>query len=63
MKLAEFIKAHVDDINEHNFTKVYEDAYELLANYEIGEFTDILIAAKIHPLLYISTIPNNYTSI
>ena len=43
MKLAEFIKAHVDEINDNNFTKVYEDAYELLANYEIGEFTDILI--------------------
>lgn len=62
MELAEFIKTHVDEINDNNFTKVYEDAYELLANYEIGQFTDILIAAKINPLLYMSRIPNNYMS-
>ena len=34
MKLAEFIKAHVDEINENNFTKVYEDLVDDLDSEE-----------------------------
>ena len=56
MKLAEFIKAHVDEINENNFTKVYEDLVDDLDSEEeereIGKFTDMLIDAGINPLMY-----------
>lgn len=66
MKLAEFIKAHVDEINENNFTKVYEDLVDdldsELEEREIGKFTDMLIDAGINPLMYMNTIPQYYMS-
>lgn len=66
MKLAEFIKAHVDEINENNFTKVYEDLVDdldsELEEREIGKFTDMLIDAGINPLMYMKTIPQYYMS-
>lgn len=66
MKLAEFIKAHVDEINENNFTKVYEDLVDDLDSEEeereIGKFTDMLIDAGINPLMYMKTIPQYYMS-
>ena len=66
MKLAEFIKSHVDEINENNFTKVYEDLVDDLDSEEeereIGKFTDMLIDAGINPLMYMKTIPQYYMS-
>ena len=66
MKLAEFIKAHVDEINDNNFTKVYEDLVDDLDSEEeereIGKFTDMLIDAGINPLMYMKTIPQYYMS-
>ena len=66
MKLAEFIKADVDEINENNFTKVYEDLVDDLDSEreerEIGKFTDMLIDAGINPLMYMKTIPQYYMS-
>lgn len=63
--LAEFIKAHVDEINNNEFTKVYEDlSKQLISNHEsiqyVGKFTDILIDAGISPLMYMKTIPRYY---
>lgn len=65
MNLAEFIKTHVDEINNNDFTEVYEDLLEQLAsNYEgieyVGKFTDILIDAGINPLIYMNTVPKGY---
>ena len=56
MDLAKFIKTHVDEINNNEFTEVYEDLLKQLAsNYEgiqyVGKFTDILIDAGITPLI------------
>ena len=66
MKLAEFIKAHVDEINENNFTEGYEDLVDdldsELEEREIGKFTDMLIDAGINPLMYMKTIPQYYMS-
>ena len=65
MNLAEFIKTHVDEINNNEFTEVYEDLLKQLAsNYEgiqyVGKFTDILIDAGITPLIYMNTVPRGY---
>ena len=56
-KLAEFIKEHEVEINENNFTEVYEDAsIPSLA----GELTEIFLAAGIAPLLYMDYVPAYY---
>lgn len=56
-KLAEFIKEHEVEINENNFTEVYEDAG---IPSLIGELTEIFLAAGIAPLAYMQAVPNYY---
>ena len=61
--LAEFIKTHVDDINNNNFTKVYRELHdEVQVGESVSKFTDILLDAGINPLMYMKTIPQYYMS-
>ena len=59
--LAEFIKTHVDDINNNNFTKVYRELHdEVQVGESVSKFTDMLLDAEINPLMYMESIPAHY---
>ena len=59
--LAEFIKTHIDDINNNNFTKVYRELHdEVQVGESVSKFTDILLDAEINPLMYMESIPAHY---
>lgn len=65
MELSEFILTHKKEINENDFTKVYEDAYTLLDAWitdssAICKLTEIFMDAGIEPLIYMKTVPNRY---
>ena len=60
MELSEFIKTYAVEINNNEFTDVYQDAYTLLLDFDIGKFTDILLDAGINPLMYMHNIPDCY---
>ena len=64
MGLAEFIKTHVDEINNNDFTEVYKDALNSLSHkwYEntVGKLTEIFLDAGIKPLVYMQAVPDNY---
>ena len=61
MELAEFILTHKEEINENDFTKVYEDANKLLYSpASPGKLTEIFLDAGISPLSYVETVPKRY---
>lgn len=61
MELAEFILTHKEEINENDFTKVYEDANKLLDHpASPGKLTEIFLDAGISPLSYVETVPKRY---
>ena len=65
MELSDFILTHKKEINENNFTKVYEDAYNSLDAWfrdssSIGKLTEIFMDAGIEPLSYMKTVPSRY---
>ena len=61
MELAEFILTHKEEINENNFTKVYEDANKLLCYpASPGKLTELFLDAGISPLSYVETVPKRY---
>ena len=61
MELAEFILTHKEEINENNFTKVYEDANKLLYHpASPGKLTELFLDAGISPLSYVETVPKRY---
>lgn len=60
-ELSEFIKTHVDNINENNFAKVYEDANnQLKDSSSVGKLTELFLDAGIDPLKYMQTVPIHY---
>ena len=61
MELSEFILTHKEEINENNFTKVYEDANKLLYYpASPGKLTELFLDAGISPLSYVKTVPKRY---
>ena len=58
--LAEFIKTYAVEINNNEFTDVYQAAYTLPLDFDIGKFTDILLDAEINPLMYMKSVPKYY---
>ena len=64
MELAEFIKTHIVEINNNDFTEVYKDALNSLSHvwYEntVGKLTEIFQDAGIKPLEYMQAVPDNY---
>ena len=61
MELAEFIKAHVTEINNNDFTEVYKDAVISLDHPALtGKLTEIFLDAGIRPLEYMEAVPDRY---
>lgn len=59
-ELSEFIKAHVDEINNNDFTEVYHDANNSLTHVSlIGKLTETFLDAEIEPLVYMQAVPDN----
>lgn len=60
-ELSEFIKVHVNEINNNNFAKVYEDANDLLTPYLLtSKLTELFLDAGLEPLEYMQAVPANY---
>ena len=59
-ELSEFIKTHVVEINNNDFTEVYRDAERVVGVDDIGRLTDLFVDAEINPLLYVKNIPEYY---
>ena len=60
-ELSEFIKAHVNEINNNNFAKVYEDANDMLTPYLLtSKLTELFLDAGLEPLEYMQAVPANY---
>ena len=60
-EVSKLIKTHTTEINENNFTKVYEDAYNLVDDASsIGKLTEIFLAAGLEPLVYMQAVPDYY---
>ena len=59
-ELSEFIKTHVVEINNNDFTEVYRDAERVVRTDDIGRLTDLFVDAEINPLLYVKNIPEYY---
>lgn len=60
-ELSEFIKVHVNEINNNNFAKVYEDANDSLTPYLLTcKLTELFLDAGINPLEYMEEVPEEY---
>ena len=60
-ELSEFIKTHVEEINNNDFTEVYEDANNQLKNSSsVGKLTELFLDAGIDPLKYMQNVPTHY---
>lgn len=60
-ELSEFIKVHVNEINNNNFAKVYEDANDMLTPYLLtSKLTELFLDAGLEPLEYMQAVPANY---
>ena len=60
-ELSKFIKAHVNDINNNNFAKVYEDTNDSLTPCLLtSKLTELFLDAGLEPLEYMQAIPDNY---
>ena len=60
-EVSKLINTHKTEINENNFTKVYEDAYNLVDDASsIGKLTEIFLAAGLEPLEYMQAVPDYY---
>ena len=60
-ELSKFIKAHVNDINNNNFAKVYEDTNDSLTPCLLtSKLTELFLDAGLEPLEYMQAVPANY---
>ena len=60
-ELSEFIKVHVNEINNNNFAKVYEDANDSLTPYLLtNKLTELFLDAGLEPLEYMQAVPAEY---
>ena len=60
-ELSKFIKAHVKEINNNNFAKVYEDTNDSLTPCLLtSKLTELFLDAGLEPLEYMQAIPANY---
>lgn len=60
-ELSKFIKAHVNEINNNNFAKVYEDTNDSLTPCLLtSKLTELFLDAELEPLEYMQAIPANY---
>ena len=60
-ELSKFIRAHVNDINNNNFAKVYEDTNDSLTPCLLtSKLTELFLDAGLEPLEYMQAVPANY---
>ena len=60
-EVSKLINTHKTEINENNFTKVYEDAYNFVDDASsIGKLTEIFLDAGLEPLEYMQAVPDYY---
>ena len=60
-EVSKLINTHKTEINENNFTKVYEDAYNFVDDASsIGKLTEIFLDAGLEPLVYMQAVPDYY---
>ena len=59
-KVRNFILANEELIDANQWSKIYSEAYFDLESYEVGEFTYAILEAGLHPLDYLSDIPQMY---
>ena len=60
-ELSKFIKAHVNEINNNNFAKVYEDTNDSFTPCLLtSKLTELFLDAGLEPLEYMQAIPANY---
>ena len=60
-ELSKFIKAHVNEINNNNFAKVYEDTNDSLTPCLLtSKLTELFLDAGLEPLEYMQAVPANY---
>ena len=60
-ELSEFIKVHVNEINNNNFAKVYEDTNDSLTPCLLtSKLTELFLDAGLEPLEYMQAVPAEY---
>ena len=60
-ELSKFIKAHVNEINNNNFAKVYEDTNDSLTPCLLtSKLTELFLDAGLELLEYMQAVPANY---
>ena len=60
-EISKFIKAHVNEINNNNFAKVYEDTNDSLTPCLLtSKLTELFLDAGLEPLEYMQAVPANY---
>ena len=60
-ELSKFIKVHVNEINNNNFAKVYEDTNDSLTPCLLtSKLTELFLDAGLEPLEYMQAVPANY---
>lgn len=57
-KVKAFLKDVKDLLNDCEFNKIYLKCLSELQPFEVGEFTSILLACNINPLLYMDKVPD-----
>ena len=57
-KVKAFLKDVKDLLNDCEFNKIYLKCRSELQPFEVGEFTSILLACNINPLLYMHEVPD-----
>ena len=60
--LLKFIQDHSKEINSNNFEELYNLISHGHYDFEIYDFTELLLSAGIDPLLYMETIPDNFAT-
>lgn len=60
-ELSKFIKVHVNEINNNNFAKVYEDTNDSFTPCLLtSKLTELFLDAGLEPLEYMQAVPANY---
>lgn len=56
----DFVEKYINDIDNNNWKKVYDQANIELDMVSVGQLTEMFLASGIHPLFWVEDIPNNF---
>ena len=59
-RLLNFIEENKNLIGDNKWEKIYDEAGTVLYDYQVGEFTQLLLELKCNFLNYMSLIPENF---